>query len=173
MKKVPERFLWAVDMMNINQKENILEIGCGAGLLAEQIAEHLNGGCLTAIDKSAPMIEKAIKRNSRILESKKISFENCRLTDFSNKDVFYDKVVAFNVNIFFKISIKDVDVLKKVMKPESEVFVFYQAPYEIDLDAAKPIVDNLILNDFEIIRSEVKKLQPTSAVCVVAKKKAR
>ena len=169
MKKVPERFLWAAEMMNINQQENILEIGCGAGLLAEQIAEHLIVGCLTAIDKSTSMIEKAIKRNSRFLKSKKVSFENCRFTDFSNKAVFYDKVVAFNVNFFLKNSSKDFDMLKKIMKPKGEIFVFYQAPYEINLDAAKPIVNNLILNDFEVILSEVKKLQPTSAVCVVAK----
>lgn len=38
--------------MNIKPADNILEIGCGAGLLAELIACRIETGSFLAIDKS-------------------------------------------------------------------------------------------------------------------------
>ncbi len=64
--KVSERFTWAVSVLNIKPTDNILEIGCGAGVLAEQIANKLTIGTITAIDKSMPMINMARRRNSNL-----------------------------------------------------------------------------------------------------------
>ncbi len=52
----PERFNWALEHMYINPNNSILEIGCGAGILAELILEQLTAGFFTAIDRSAPFV---------------------------------------------------------------------------------------------------------------------
>jgi 16S rRNA A1518/A1519 N6-dimethyltransferase RsmA/KsgA/DIM1 with predicted DNA glycosylase/AP lyase activity len=36
--KINERFSWAVSVISISPTDHILEIGCGAGILTEQIA---------------------------------------------------------------------------------------------------------------------------------------
>ena len=48
MTKIPSRFIWAAGLLDIKPANKILEIGCGAGLLAEQIANKLRTGSLTA-----------------------------------------------------------------------------------------------------------------------------
>jgi cyclopropane fatty-acyl-phospholipid synthase-like methyltransferase len=52
MIKRPERLLWAREVLNIKPNDNILEIGCGAGLMSKLIADRLKTGRLLAIDKS-------------------------------------------------------------------------------------------------------------------------
>ena len=51
-----ERFLWAISILQIQPRDEVLEIGCGGGLLVEQIAARLETGRITAIDRSAAMI---------------------------------------------------------------------------------------------------------------------
>lgn len=56
MTQTNERFKWAAEMLNIKPDDHILEIGCGAGLLAEQISTKLKSGKFIAIEKSASML---------------------------------------------------------------------------------------------------------------------
>jgi cyclopropane fatty-acyl-phospholipid synthase-like methyltransferase len=44
MTSMNEKFTWAVRLLKLKTIHNILEIGCGAGLLAEQIAHRLTTG---------------------------------------------------------------------------------------------------------------------------------
>jgi 16S rRNA A1518/A1519 N6-dimethyltransferase RsmA/KsgA/DIM1 with predicted DNA glycosylase/AP lyase activity len=38
---INERFIWAASILSVRPTDHILEIGCGAGILTEQIAVHL------------------------------------------------------------------------------------------------------------------------------------
>jgi SAM-dependent methyltransferase len=51
-----ERLKAIVDEMRIRPTDNVLEIGCGHGVAASLVCEHLRTGRLVAIDKSKTMI---------------------------------------------------------------------------------------------------------------------
>lgn len=68
MPSIPERLLWATELLNIKPNQNILEIGCGVGILAECIAEKLTTGKFVAVDQSASMLKKARERNKRHID---------------------------------------------------------------------------------------------------------
>ena len=74
LKKIPERFLWAVEMMNLKPSQRILEIGCGTGQMAALIASKLKSGKIIAIDRSAAMIKKAEKNNDLVIKNGKAEF---------------------------------------------------------------------------------------------------
>ena len=76
MTKTNERFIWAAELLTIKPNNTILEIGCGAGLLAEQIVNRLTGGQFMAIDKSGPMLKKAKQRSKRHIEKGLSKFYN-------------------------------------------------------------------------------------------------
>ena len=100
MATIPERFKWAAGLMNLKPEDNVLEIGCGAGLFAEEIAQRIISGSITVIDKSAAMVEKAKKRNQRYMGKQ---IKNFIVNDFSESQFpanYFDKVVAFNVRFF-------------------------------------------------------------------------
>ncbi len=171
MMNVNERFAWAIQLLKIKPTQNILEVGCGAGLLAEQIARRLTTGKLIAVDKSPPMLEKAKKRNN---EFKDKGISEFLAADFAKSQLqqnFFDSIVAFNVPVFWKNPVRELYLIRHAIKPKGKLYVFYQAPYEIDISNAEPIQQKLVDNSFEIADVQLKKLTPTSAFCIIAKPK--
>ena len=164
---IPTRFDWAVDVMNIKSNDRVLEIGCGAGLLAEQILKKLKEGFLTAIDRSGPMIEKAIKRNELSIKDHRSEFLQSSFSQFSPVKK-YDKIVAFNVN-FFQKGGEELNIVRLHLAPGGKLFLFYQAPYEITTEAAEPIRVHLEKHLYKVDSIQLKKLHPYSAICVAAR----
>jgi cyclopropane fatty-acyl-phospholipid synthase-like methyltransferase len=99
--KIPERFVWAHRCLRINAKDRILEIGCGAGLFAELIASSLRSGKLVAIDKSRAMTAKAHQRLQTFENAGTVELITNELAKTRVPDLKFDKVVSFNVNIFW------------------------------------------------------------------------
>lgn len=169
MSKIPERFLWATEMLDIQADQNILEIGCGAGLLAEQINKKLTDGKFTAVDKSVAMVQKAIERNCSSIELGKANFI---ISDFRRAELpklFFDSIVAFNVNFFWKDSKIELALIRTAIKKTGRLFVFYEYPFEIDVTAAEPIKKKLKENNYKIVATKFQEFGPASAFCIIAK----
>ena len=167
--KVPERFTWAREMMDLKPTDSVLEIGCGTGILAELIGESLPQGSLLAIDKSEAMICKAEKRNACFIEAGISEFKICGLSDVRLPEGYFDKIVAFNVNIFRKNPGKEPDMIRRALKLNAEFFLFYQHPFGTDLSAAEPLIKILEGNNFEVTGTAIKKFNPTSSYCIISK----
>lgn len=168
MDKSPERFLWAVEVMDIKPNDQVLEIGCGAGLLAEQIALRLDEGHVTAIDRSVPMVKMAEKRNKSLVERGICDFWTGDFSKYTSS-IKYNKIVGFNVNFFWKKGEKELYHTKDLMEKDGLLYVFYQAPYEIDITAAEPI-RNTLEPLFLIRHIYFHKMKPASSLCIIASK---
>ena len=156
-------------MLNIQPNHSILEIGCGTGLLAEEICNRLPGGKFVGIDRSAAMIEKAMKRNHASIETAKASFLMSEFKDVTVPKSSFHTIAAFNVNFFWQDPTAELQIIRSALKPAGTLFVFYQSPFEIDASAAEPIKQQLLKHSFEIISIDVNKLKPTSAFCITTK----
>jgi cyclopropane fatty-acyl-phospholipid synthase-like methyltransferase len=112
--------------MNIKPNHHILEIGCGTGASVECIAPLLKSGSITAIDKSASMLDKAIKRNQELVNKEKVVFKKTELLKFSS-DQSFDKIFCFNINIFWtqKSVEKETAILTKHLKDRGQFYIFY------------------------------------------------
>lgn len=155
-------------VLNVQPGDLVLEIGCGSGVLAEQIASKLTSGSITAVDQSAPMIEKAIKKNRHFVESQKASFILGSFASQLPQKGNFNKVVAFNVNVFWKNPERELELIRQSLTKGGAFYLFHQAPYDIDMEAAAPLVSIIKKNHFKVLDTLFKKLHPTSAICIIA-----
>jgi ubiquinone/menaquinone biosynthesis C-methylase UbiE len=97
-----ERLVAVVEQLQIGPNDRVLEIGCGHGVAATLVCERLEGGHLTAIDRSPKMIEAAGRRNAAHVEAGKAEFLVADLENLDLGDRRFDKVFAVRVGLFHR-----------------------------------------------------------------------
>jgi ubiquinone/menaquinone biosynthesis C-methylase UbiE len=99
---VSERLRRVVDRLDLRPGDRVLEIGCGHGVAATLVCERLDGGRLTAIDRSPKMIEAAARRNAAYVETGTAEFLVAALEELELGDRRFDKVFAVRVGLFHR-----------------------------------------------------------------------
>src|SRR3954452_10562157 len=99
--KASERFVWAVDTLEVRPADRPLEVGCGRGVAASLVCERLTTGTITAIERSPKMIEMATRRNREHGDAGRAVLEPIALEDAALGDRRFDKIFAFNVAPFW------------------------------------------------------------------------
>ena len=123
-----ERLRKVVEKLDVRPDDRILEIGCGHGVAATLVCERLEGRHLTAIDRSAKMIEAATRRNASHIEAGKAEFIACDLEGFDPEDRRFDKVFAVRVGLFHREPERARSIAERWLAPGGELFVFFDEP---------------------------------------------
>ena len=97
-----ERLRKVVDGLAIGPADRVLEIGCGHGVAATLVCERLDGGSLTAIDRSPKMIEAAARRNAEHVAAGRAEFLVARLEDADLGERRFDVIFAVRVGLFHR-----------------------------------------------------------------------
>jgi SAM-dependent methyltransferase len=167
-----ERLRWAVDALGVEPSDRVLEVGCGHGVAATLICERLAGGRLTAIDRSAKMIEMASRRNEEHVAAGRAVFETVDLerADFGVER--FDKVFGVHVAALWR-SDAALAVVRRHLAPEGALYVIDQAPgWRTAADArasAARVAAALREHGFEVGEPLVGELEAAPAACVVAR----
>ncbi len=106
----------------------MLEIGCGHGVAATLVCERLDGGHLTAVDRSAKMIEAAIRRNAPYIEAGKAEFFVSALEDLDLGDRRFDKIFAVRVGLFHRDPDRARAIVERWLSAGGAVFAFVDSP---------------------------------------------
>lgn len=167
MTKIDPRHYWATSILSVQPDEQVLEIGCGAGITANLVADSLDKGHLHAIDRSAAMVEMAKKRNVCLIESGKLSLACGKFSRTILPETAFDKVYAFNLRTFLTQYSTDSELVRKLLKPGGKFFVFYQpmGPSDGLMSDGK---EGLRHAGFEIIDSLVQPGSPLPSFCIIA-----
>ena len=91
-----------VDRLDIRPRDRVLEIGCGHGVAATLVCRRLDGGRLTAIDRSSKMIEAATRRNAKYVEAGTAEFLVARLEALDLGARRFEKIFAVRVGLFHR-----------------------------------------------------------------------
>jgi ubiquinone/menaquinone biosynthesis C-methylase UbiE len=97
-----ERLRAVVERLDIRPGDRVLEIGCGHGVAATFVCERLDGGRLTAVDRSPKMIAAAARRNAAHVEAGRAEFLVARLEQLDLGDRRFDKAFAVRVGLFHR-----------------------------------------------------------------------
>jgi ubiquinone/menaquinone biosynthesis C-methylase UbiE len=129
---VSERLRSVVEELDIRPGDRVLEIGCGHGVAAALVCERLDGGHLTAIDRSPKMIEAAVRRNAAHIEAGKAEFLVGSLEDIDLGERRFDKILAVRVGLFHREPDRAHGIARRWLAPGGTVLAVYDAPTRTD-----------------------------------------
>lgn len=126
----PERLVAAVDCLDVQPEDRILEIGCGRGVAADLVCGRLAGGRLDAVDRSAKAVAAATARNAAAVACGKARFLTEAIEDVDAADLYrYDKVFAVNVNLFWvRPAQQELRLIAGLLRPGGRLWLCYDPP---------------------------------------------
>jgi SAM-dependent methyltransferase len=80
--KLSSRLAGIVDALPLRSGIRILEIGCGPGAAAREIATRIGNGYVLAIDRSAKAIQQAIAGSQKEIASGNLSYRQVAIENF-------------------------------------------------------------------------------------------
>ena len=97
--RISERLLAIISALPLKPGIRILEIGCGPGVAAREIARRLKHGHVLGIDRSEKAIRQAIGGSEEEIRTGKLSYRQVTIENFELKsgEDFYD--IAFAVRV--------------------------------------------------------------------------
>jgi ubiquinone/menaquinone biosynthesis C-methylase UbiE len=123
-----ERLRAIVEQLDVQPADQVLEIGCGHGVAATFVCERLDGGHLTAIDRSPKMIEAARRRNAAYVEAGRAEFIVASLEELDPGSRRFDKIFAVRVGLFHREPDRARGIVERWLAPGGEIFVFSDSP---------------------------------------------
>ena len=123
-----ERLRPVVEQLDVRPDDRVLEIGCGHGVAATLVCERLEEGHLTAVDRSAKMIQAATRRNEAYVEAGRAEFLLADLEDLDLGERRFDKIFAVRVGLFHREPERARGIVERWLAPGGELFVFFDTP---------------------------------------------
>jgi ubiquinone/menaquinone biosynthesis C-methylase UbiE len=123
-----ERLRAIVDALPLTPDARVLEIGCGHGVAATFVCERLDGGRLTAVDRSEKMIAAARARNARYVEDGTAEFLVGRLEALDLGDRRFDVVFAVRVGLFHREPERAHALAAAWLAPGGSVHAYFDEP---------------------------------------------
>ena len=123
-----ERLRAVVDALDVRPGDRVLEIGCGHGVAATLVCERLDGGRLTAVDRSPKMIAAAARRNATHVEAGRAEFLVAELEELDLGERRFDKVFAVRVGLFHRDPDRARSLVNRWLAPGGKLFEFFDPP---------------------------------------------
>jgi ubiquinone/menaquinone biosynthesis C-methylase UbiE len=147
-----ERLVAAVDALDPQPSDHVLEVGCGAGVAVSLVCERLVDGSMVAIDRSPAMIRAAERRNRAHIEAGRLRLETVALSEARFGDERFDRVLAVRVGSLARPPGDGLAVLRRHLAPGGVVGVFGDGPTPSRTAATqRALLDNLRRQGFRVI----------------------
>ncbi len=123
-----ERLRAVVDGLDIRPGDRILEIGCGHGVAATLVCERLGDGRLTAVDRSAKMIDAAARRNAAHTDAGRAEFLVMKLEELELGERRFDTIFAVRVGLFHREPERARELAGRWLAPGGDLHAFFDEP---------------------------------------------
>jgi cyclopropane fatty-acyl-phospholipid synthase-like methyltransferase len=126
-----EYFDRVIEMLEIEDEDTLLEIGCGAGFAIDKIAAKNKNCRIDGLDFSSFMIRKAAKHNREHIKSGRVKL---RCQNIYDKGPFekYSKIFAINVIYFWNDLYKIFVKIGNLLEGNGRFIVFMSSPERLN-----------------------------------------
>jgi SAM-dependent methyltransferase len=166
---VPVRVQWAIELLDVQPTDHILEIGSGPGHAVALICDRLPGGTITAIDRSATAVARARARNAGCVAAGRARIEHQTLTS-ANLGCRFAKIFAINVNAFWTDPAPSLAALSGLLQQRGLGYLIYEPPSMSRLrEVQSRLTAGLVENGLEIVDVRTKALGASHGLCITGR----
>lgn len=165
-----ERSWWVLPLLEIHDKDRVLEVGFGPGVDIRRVSEMAVKGFVAGVDHSEVMLEQARQRNQAAIQAGRVELHLSAADRLPFPDGSFEKVFSINVAHFWAEPVVPLREMRRVLREGGRIAIAVQprtkgANERTARETAKMIVENLNAAGFTQVRMESKKMRPVSVVC--------
>jgi len=120
---------WMVSQMDLNDGDDVLEIGFGPGTAIQEILEITKNGHVAGIDISRSMVDQATSLNEKAFTEGRLDLRMGEATSMPWPSNRFEKALAVNIIYLWPILDPVLNEIKRVLKPNGTL-ALYLAPVE-------------------------------------------
>lgn len=124
--KASPRIAWAVDALDVQPDDRLLEIGCGHGVAVSLVCHRLGSGRIVAVDRSAKMAALAAKRNAAHISSGKASIVTGSFPAVDLGEQQFDKIFGIHVPFFWQQAEQEFAAIRQLLAPDGSLYHVFQ-----------------------------------------------
>jgi ubiquinone/menaquinone biosynthesis C-methylase UbiE len=167
-----ERNTWAVDLLDLQLNDNVLEIGFGPGIALEMMSKCVVSGTIYGVDHSQKMYSLAKKRNQNVITAGRMKLFFGSVSNLPEFTKRIDKVLDVNSFQFWNDPLNSLIAIRKCMNKGGTITIVHQprkpgSTASDAMEAGNKISSFLKEAGFERIAIHKKNMKPVSAICVI------
>ena len=113
---------FAFECVNVNDSDEILDIGCGGGVNIEKFLK-LTSGNVDGLDYSDVSVAQSIKRNQKAVDEKRCKVIRANVCDMPIDDEKYNLVTAFETIYFWPDIENTFKKVLRIIKPDGQFMI--------------------------------------------------
>jgi SAM-dependent methyltransferase len=163
---------WAVELLEIQPTDRVIELGCGPGVAVAALANRATMGLVVGVDHSEVMISQARRRNADAIRQGRVRLIRAPVERLQGTDGPFDAALAVNTVGMWPEPATRLREIGQLLRPGGRIAVVSQprcpgATAATSAAAGERLAARLAEAGFGNIRVETMPLDPP-AVCVLA-----
>ncbi|MDH5545388.1 MAG: class I SAM-dependent methyltransferase [Gammaproteobacteria bacterium] len=167
-----ERNLWLLELLDLQEDNNVLEIGFGPGIAIEAALKKVTRGNVIGVDHSRTMFAQATRRNEKGIAEKRAQLYIGDVAMARAAKLHFDYIYSSNVVQFWNDPVTVFRSLKQLLKPGGIIATLYMPSHRGATNADAIAMGDNIVNwaceaGFEQIKTESKDFSGKTTMCVL------
>jgi trans-aconitate methyltransferase len=164
---------WTVDLLDIEESDDVLELGPGPGVTLQLLLSRVPQGHVVGIDHSDTMLAACSKRNREALNAERLTLIKAELPGIP-QDLRFDKILAVNSLQFDALTVASLQEIGSRLKPGGRFAVTFQPrgknpTDEKTLAFAEKVRHLMSQAGLQNITIEQLAMKPVPVVCIIGR----
>ncbi len=174
---------WALEYIEINKSDYVLDVGCGGGKTLAKLSDKIGNGKAFGIDYSELCVKKSSKANQKNILCGKTAVYQASVDELPFEDNIFNLVTAVETYYFWPDKLAGLQEIYRTLKSGGKILLvfemlktpdkpnkwkFVEQQLNIEAVSRNEITDILLRAGYQNIRTHIK--NGTSWLCAVAEK---